>query len=496
MADQSTQERLREGIEAARRGDKLTARRLLQQVLLQDRTNEAALMWMASVMDTVAERRAYLERALQVNPKNERAREALARLGGAPSAAVVDTSSAVNRRSGTNPYLVAAGVVAVLMIIIVAVVLLSSRPPVETNVDRTFAAVMNPTFTASPVIVPTATFFGIVVTLDPNAVELPPTFTPTRTPTETPTLEPTATPLSVQDFTFFYSDFDSGAGQTSLFVAEDGDEEQLSTEGGFSDVAIHPDGDWIAFVRMPTPPSESEEEASNDEESAVETELPDDAAGVVFPQIFVAPLSNLDEATQLTWMGGSSMTYPSWSADGERIVFSNNEDGDEDLYVVGGSGGPVERLTNNEVVDTSPRFSPDGELIAYTSDVDSPGFSEIYTISVEDGTITRLTDDQGNNYSPAWSPDGTRIAYLSDKNGDGDIYVMDADGSRSMQLTPDDQGAEDRNPVWSPDGRWIVFSSNRESENFRWYAVNVATREVITLTVNSRNAQSLVFQPR
>jgi Tol biopolymer transport system component len=195
-------------------------------------------------------------------------------------------------------------------------------------------------------------------------------------------------------------------------------------------------------------------------------------------------------------MVGTSLTYPSWSADGEDIVFSSNEDGDEELYIANSSSGNVQRLTNNEAVDTAPRFSPDGALIAYTSDVDSPGFTEIYTISVEDSTVTRLTDDQGNNYAPAWSPDGLHIAYLSDKNGDGDIYMMDADGSRSMQLTPDDDGAEDRNPVWSPDGRWVAFSSNRDSQNFRWYAVNVATREVITLTVNSRNAQSLVFQPR
>ncbi|MCI0377438.1 MAG: hypothetical protein L0215_07520 [Gemmataceae bacterium] len=110
MADQHTQERLREGVEAARRGDKLTARRLLQQVLLQDRTNEVALMWMASVMDTVAERRAYLERALQINPNNDRAREALNRLGGASRSGGGTFTTAARRRGGANPYLIAAAI--------------------------------------------------------------------------------------------------------------------------------------------------------------------------------------------------------------------------------------------------------------------------------------------------------------------------------------------------------------------------------------------------
>jgi Tol biopolymer transport system component len=490
VADQSAQDRLREGIEAARRGDKLTARRLLQQVLLQDRTNEAALMWMASVLDTVAERRAYLERALQVNPKNERAREALARLGGASSTAAVESRSDTRQRSGANPYLIAAGVVAVLMIIIIAAVLVTSQPAPETSIPTEFAAVMNPTFTSSLEIVPTATFFGIVVTLDASLVDLPPTFTPTRTPTPTPTLEPSATPLAVQDFAFLYSDFDGGA-QPSLFLAEGGDEESLSTEGGFSDIAISPDGSQIAFVRILTDGAAPTEGGASGEGAATA-----EPTAVGMPQLFVAPLSGLAEAAQLTSMTGSSLTYPSWSADGDQIVFSSNEDGDEELYRISSGGGEVERLTNNQAVDTSPKFSPDGELIVYTSDLDSPGFSEIYTLSAADGTITRLTDDQGNNYSPAWSPDGTHIAYLSDKNGDGDIYVMGADGSRSMQLTPDDRDAEDRSPVWSPDGRWVAFASNRDGQNFRWYAVNAATGEVVTLTENSRSAQSLVFQPR
>lgn len=97
-------ERLREGIEAARRGDRINARRLLQQVLILDRDNEAALMWMASVVDTLAERRAFLERAIKVNPNNQRAREALERLGGTvpPRAggAVADTPAPAARRTG------------------------------------------------------------------------------------------------------------------------------------------------------------------------------------------------------------------------------------------------------------------------------------------------------------------------------------------------------------------------------------------------------------
>ena len=82
MSEQSNvPARLREGIDAAKRGDKIAARRLLQQVLSVDGDNELALMWMASVVDSLNERRFFLERALSINPKNDRAREALRRLG-------------------------------------------------------------------------------------------------------------------------------------------------------------------------------------------------------------------------------------------------------------------------------------------------------------------------------------------------------------------------------------------------------------------------------
>jgi Tol biopolymer transport system component len=477
------QERLREGVEAARRGDKLTARRLLQQVLIQDRNNEAALMWMASVMDTVAERRAYLERALQINPNNDRAREALNRLGG-PSRSAAPSVGSTSRRVGSrSTYLIAAGVVAALMVLIVVVSLLSAPPPPD-PVESTFAAVLRGTDTPIPTRpVPTPTFFGIIVTSDSSMVELPPTFTPTNTLPPTETLVPSATPLPIQSFAAIYSDFEPRLAQPSLFGVFDDEGEASMSESGFYDIAVSPDGELLAFVRLL-------------DVAALESEATEEGGVGGNPQLFVTSPDDVENVRQLTEMSGSNMAHPSWSSNGEQIVFASNQDGDEELYIVGSNGGRVEQLTDNDAIDTSPEFSPDGSLIVYTSDADSPGFTEVYTYAAENGAIARLTDDSGNNYAPSWSPDGSRIAYVSDKSGDGDIYVMDSDGSRAFLITPDDRGAEDRSPTWSPDGRWIAFASNRDGENFRWYAVNLETREVVPLTTNEiRNAQSLIFLP-
>ncbi|HRL11507.1 MAG TPA: hypothetical protein PKX07_06485, partial [Aggregatilineales bacterium] len=71
------QSKLRSAIEAARAGERDRARRLLEQVLAEDDSNEVAWLWMASVVNTLPERRSSLERVLEINPENVRAQEAL-----------------------------------------------------------------------------------------------------------------------------------------------------------------------------------------------------------------------------------------------------------------------------------------------------------------------------------------------------------------------------------------------------------------------------------
>jgi hypothetical protein len=491
------QAKLRDGMEAARRGDKIAARRLLQQVLTSDRNNELALMWMASVVDTLAERRAYLERAVQINPHNERAREALRRLGveapPAPRGAAPSAPSAPGARgtgveaSGrrSNTYLLAAAAVALIVLIVAAAYLLNNRiapqPGAEVAAQSTFNAALNPTITTTPPPASETALPGVVVTLDPNALpSLPPTFTPSPTRTLSPTPFPSLTPLPLSDFGVVYSEFDPESAQPSLFSgnADGSGEVRLgSGDAGFGDVAVDAAGERIAFVRMVVTPGQGDE--------------PEVSA----PELFTASLDDPQNAIQITNRQASTLGQPSWSPDGAQIVFASDEDGDSELWIVDADGGNLRQLTDNQAHDADPAFSPDGTQIVFVSDVESPGFSEVYTIAPDGTNLTRLTDLSGSQYAPAWSPDGSQIVYVSDRGGDGDLYVMDADGQRSTLLTVDDGGAEDRSPRWSPDGLWIAFLSNREDDEFRWHRIDLNGSVTRMSVLTGRAPQSLAFLP-
>lgn len=107
------------------------------------------------------------------------------------------------------------------------------------------------------------------------------------------------------------------------------------------------------------------------------------------------------------------------------------------------------------VQETWPTWSPDGTMIAYTSNAEDI-FQDIWVMNADGTNQTRLTVNEAFDAFPEWSPDGTKIAFTSDREEVDDIWVMDVDGSDPLRLTSG-QGVDER-PDWSPDGTRIVFS--------------------------------------
>ena len=96
-----------------------------------------------------------------------------------------------------------------------------------------------------------------------------------------------------------------------------------------------------------------------------------------------------------------------------------------------------------------PQLSPDGRRVAYTVGVvnkaDNRTVTHIFTVKIDGSDTKQLTKGTASHSSPRWSPDGDHIAYVSG----GQIWVMEEDGDDAKQITRLSTGAG--GPVWSPD---------------------------------------------
>ena len=299
-------------------------------------------MWLASVSETLQERRACLEQTLRINPGNTRAQQALQQLsdltgvplrtqGGRaipgirrPSTQAAQAAQAAIRNArdgGLNPGYLIVGVLALLALVSAAIFssIASSQPqpPNEATLAARVAALSTatPSMTVNPIDYTATPFYGVIVT-PANLATLPPSFTPTFTPTPTVTPPSTLTPFPIADFSLLYTSLSGSDTQAALFSSQangTGESEIGAARLGFADAVYSPDGQNVAFVRVVGGAPAAEGEAA--------------AAGDGLPELFIAPVNNLEAARQITSIGGSKLEHPTFSPDGIHIVFVSDIDG-------------------------------------------------------------------------------------------------------------------------------------------------------------------------
>lgn len=165
--------------------------------------------------------------------------------------------------------------------------------------------------------------------------------------------------------------------------------------------------------------------------------------------IWLAPLDGEGRPRQFT-SGTKRDGTPRWSPDGSRIAFTSNRDGDAaQLYLMPVAGGEPRRLTSLKEDVTEPAWSPDGSRLAFVSRVPDPAYEEEDPKTRAPRRFTRLQFKLDNE---GWT--GDRRQHL---------FTVSADGSEeARQLTDGD--FEDDNPSWSPDGNRIAFASARDED--------------------------------
>jgi Tol biopolymer transport system component len=517
LAQEDIQTLLRTAIQAAQSGNKAVARAILEQVIEQAPDNELAWIWLASVVETSAERRNCLQKVLAINPKNERARQALSRLEramrssksepqGFRAARTIELErdavlkAHARRRQSRSPLLfMTVGLLAVAMIATGLILLLSKLQSQEENATLTATSglVGAVPFSAGPTQLPgfvTSTPIGGSLRTLPPRETMPATWTPTATwtPSATPTL--TATPPSLTSYTLLVSQKASGQDLWSLdtMPADGSDEHEISlrlpaagdqTEPVLTlleayDAAFSPDGQQIAFTgRL------GEAQATGGQTTAVEYE-----------ELFVAPASG-GEVQRLTTFKANRVEDAAWSPDGKQIAIASDADGDFDVYVVPAEGGTPSVITRNKDDDREPAWSPDGKYLTFSSDRNSPGELEIWRMTVIGSELKQLTDNVNSSYGAFWAPDSQSIVFLSNRRVNTDLYIMTADGAGQRAVLVRDVPAEERDPAWSPDGEWIAFSSNREGAVFDLYLIHPDGTELQRVTHGEGDTRYVAWKP-
>jgi tricorn protease len=168
--------------------------------------------------------------------------------------------------------------------------------------------------------------------------------------------------------------------------------------------------------------------------------------------------------------GPLNLRYPTPSPDGSKICFSYQGD----LWIVSSQGGKAERLTVHVGYDAYPKWSPDGNFIAFSSQ--RYGNYDVYVIPATGGVESRVTYHSAEDLVSGWSPDGRRVMFTSERDRPySQVWEVAAAGGRARPLTT----IESSDGRKSADGTKLLFVRGRVP----WYRTGyrgTAAAELVT----------------
>ncbi len=124
------------------------------------------------------------------------------------------------------------------------------------------------------------------------------------------------------------------------------------------------------------------------------------------------------------------------------------------LFAIDPAGSlPAFGIENNPLWLRYPAISPDGRTIAFSFR------GHIFTVPSTGGLAVALTAGQAHDSSPVWSPDSKLIAFSSDRYGHDDVFVMSSQGGPARRLTT--YSTNSAPASFTPDGQFVLFNENR-----------------------------------
>jgi len=191
--------------------------------------------------------------------------------------------------------------------------------------------------------------------------------------------------------------------------------------------------------------------------------------------IFVVPVAG---GTPRRYTAGPNDTAPRWSPDGQSLAFvrapagelkPKNADqraqgvGKPQVFVLATAGGEARPLTHLRDGAGDPVWSPDSRRLIITAEVGEPDDAEAADAALQEQRIPMV-----RTIDRLWyRQDGKGWTYERRRH----LFLLTVETGELRQLTDGDW--DDAHPTWSPDGRLVAFNSDRSSERWRWMGSDV-----------------------
>ena len=191
---------------------------------------------------------------------------------------------------------------------------------------------------------------------------------------------------------------------------------------------------------------------------------------------------------QITRLGGYNIS-PSWSKDGERLVFTHIDDDGHRLGVWDRETGKTVLKSYPGFTVVGPAFDPDGN-VAVT--LDKSGNPDIYLIDEDFRLGRRLAPSWAIEVSPNFDKSGRFMVFASGRLGNPHIFVLDKTAGTVQRVTM--QGTYNTSPSLSPDGRFVTFSRQTASGH-KIFVHDLATGRERQLTFGPGDDEDPAFGP-
>lgn len=184
------------------------------------------------------------------------------------------------------------------------------------------------------------------------------------------------------------------------------------------------------------------------------------------PEVWLHSLES-GNGRQLTNLGQAGLNALNWSPDGEWIAFSGNRYGNYDVWKVSVESGQIHQMTDDNLYEVNPSWTPDGERILYVKLNDEWTDHDVISIHSDDASERTILEQDNDFFDYGYgrtfgfaeiSPDGENFLFRSHRSGWINYWMKSIDGGNARPVYREE--ADQSNASWSPDGTRILFTSN------------------------------------